>query len=160
MIALRLMTIAALAFSSFSSLKSEIVEIPEIKCESIEREKHWEYTGHQLTCHFHTPPDYEFFKFSSQGLESVTALDYCYRNKNVAKLPIKVSESFPQLITYRAQECSIEKLAKKNFDGLHRLLQLYFSGNKISVIEPGSFDDLTALNQLALSKFGCKVPSE
>lgn len=146
------MTIAALAFSSFSLLRSEVVEI---QCKSIESESLWavwEYTGRQLTCNFRAPSDYDIFKFASQGLESVTALDYCFKNKNVTKLPIKVSESFPQLITYRAEGCSIERLGKKHFEGLHRLLQLYFAKNEISVIEPGSFDDLTALNLLALSK--------
>lgn len=148
--------IATLALSSLCAVSSEIVEV---QCDSINRFE-WDRSGYQNTCHANITWNYDSgdFKFPSQGLAAITALSF-YEN-HITQLPIKVSESFPHLITYRVQICPITKLAKKNFEELENLRQLILSNNKISVIEPSTFDDLTALNHLALSKSRCDNSTE
>ncbi|KAG5669790.1 hypothetical protein PVAND_000083 [Polypedilum vanderplanki] len=77
---------------------------------------------------------------------------YSCNVENVIKfLPIKISDTFPNLLTIRAEYKSISKIRKENLKNLNKLRFLDLTGNKIETIEAGSFDDLVELISLGMS---------
>jgi Leucine-rich repeat (LRR) protein len=83
--------------------------------------------------------------------ESITGLDFDDNNK-ISFLPIKVHETFPNLLLYTASKCSLTKITKKNFEGLSKLKGLWLGTNQITTINDDTFEDLVSLKRLYLSK--------
>lgn len=75
------------------------------------------------------------------------------RNKMVKYLPIKVSKSFPNLVSIYAASCFIKEIEKANFAKLKDLKYLNLNGNQISKISDDLFEDNTALEWIWLRKY-------
>lgn len=71
-------------------------------------------------------------------------------NKNIAFLPIKVYQNFPNLLGYNAQNCAINEITYANFKNLNELQALILSENKIVFIHSNTFNDLHKLQDLML----------
>lgn len=91
------------------------------------------------------------FTISSFRDESIARLDF-FSNRNIFYLPVNVSESFPKLSFYNAQNCSIKFISNKNFKGMFELKKLYLDNNGIEKICSDTFEDSLVLEWLTLGK--------
>ena len=66
-------------------------------------------------------------------------------------LPENIVESFPALIGYLINNCSIKTVKGKHFKGLNKLETLFLERNEIETIDGDSFKDLTKLDFLNLA---------
>lgn len=82
----------------------------------------------------------------------VTKLDLS-DNRNIEFLPISPLESFPNIVRYDAARCSIKEILKRNFAGLVILLYVHLQENQIRAISSDTFEELTKLQTVDLSKF-------
>lgn len=74
------------------------------------------------------------------------------RNNMIFYLPIKIAESFPNLLALSAWDCSLKEISRKNFENLSKLKQLILYRNEIETIFYDTFADLIALEYLNLRK--------
>lgn len=81
--------------------------------------------------------------------ETVKGIDF-WGNKGIKFLPVKVSESFPNLLAYGAGMCSLTKISKANFKNMSKLKVLFLYRNQITTINSDTFEDLVALEWLDL----------
>jgi Leucine rich repeat len=84
--------------------------------------------------------------------KSITGL-YMSENKKIVLLPVRVAQTFPNLLAYSAERCTIKRIWKKNFVRLKKLKQLVLNHNQIERIISGTFEDLISLQLLFLSNF-------
>lgn len=73
-------------------------------------------------------------------------------NKKIEFLPYKIYMQLPNLINYRAFDCSIKQIARENFENLSRLEVIWLSWNKIQRISGNTFKGLERLKKVYLSK--------
>lgn len=71
-------------------------------------------------------------------------------NKKIHYLPEKVAETFPNLLIYYAQGCSLKEVSKVNFENLIKLRMLILNWNRIEMICSDTFEDLKSLEHLEL----------
>lgn len=76
----------------------------------------------------------------------------CSDNKKIKFLPIKMAETFPNLLFYNGRNCSIKELKKKHFENLSRLEVVSFGSNRIETIYSDTFENLTSLQAIDLGK--------
>lgn len=76
-----------------------------------------------------------------------------FRASNVFFLPVKVAETFPNLIVYQISKTSLRKISKRNFKRLYKLKDIYLVDNKVEIIFSDTFEDLVNLKKLKISKF-------
>lgn len=81
----------------------------------------------------------------------VTGLNF-RSNKNIFLLPRNVHLSFPNLLEYDADSCSITKIVGANFKGLKTLKYLDLESNQIESIPSKTFEDLVSLERLDLGE--------
>jgi Leucine rich repeat len=74
------------------------------------------------------------------------------RNQKAEFLLVQVSESYPNLESYRVAHCAVSEVSKDNFAGLNKLKYLSLSHNEIERIDRNTFEDLISLEKLYLSK--------
>lgn len=125
----------------------------DIQCEIVENHT-WEdsYGGVMKTCFIQTLTiDSTGFSISTPADATVRALNLG-SNENLHFLPEKTAEKFNNLELYFAYDCRIESIAKINFIGLEKLLQLHLDFNQIEVIADNVFEDLKLLEVLELGK--------
>lgn len=96
------------------------------------------------------------FTISGQEDESVLLFDSS-RNHNVEYLPIRISNQFPNLVTYDADRCAIKEISKSNFENLFHLRMLNLIGNRLKIIVSDTFRDLVSLESLLLGKYLCLI---
>lgn len=118
--------------------------------------RNWDWpqpVGDQKTCSMFGGAmiDSPEFTIKSAKDETVTGL-FFFANPRVSFLPVKVYESFPNLIGYLANGCSIRKISKENFKNLSKLKMLGLSINQIQTIPSNAFEDLTSLQELYLGE--------
>lgn len=77
-------------------------------------------------------------------------------NKKIFFLPIKVADSFPNLVVLSAWGCSLTKISKENIKDLRKLTFYTLTGNKIENIPSDAFEGLTSLEWLWLDSNGLK----
>lgn len=131
---------------------SSKAEASQLRCEKTENVG-WGDVGTQKTCRMKEiseinspssiislPPD-----------NSVTGLDLGY-NKKINHLPIKVYETFPNLVLYMANDCSLKTISRLNFENLTKLKSLWLSNNQIEKVDSRIFESLLSLQWLHLSK--------
>lgn len=123
----------------------------ELKCDAVKSHNYYN-VGVLKTCFVQTKTAIlvDTVTFAQKD-ETIKALDLL-NNLQISFLPIKVFENFPQLVTYKAEQCSIKSLSNTNFVKLHELKQLRLGGNKIESIGDNTFEGLIALEYLDLSK--------
>lgn len=92
------------------------------------------------------------FTFSGLEDESVLLFDSA-RNQNVEFLPIRISNKFPNLVSYNADRCAIREISKTNFANLFHLRMLNLIGNRLEIIKSDTFKDLVNLESLLLCKY-------
>lgn len=83
--------------------------------------------------------------------ENIAGVNFSY-DKKIRFLPVKISETFPKLIKYFAFGCSLTEVYKIHFENLNKLKSLVLGSNQIEKISSNTFDDLTSLEHLNLSK--------
>lgn len=79
------------------------------------------------------------------------------RYLNVKYMPNKVGNTFNKLKILILRDCGLKKLSKDDFVTLEELFEIQISGNEISSIDAGVFDELTLLKSLNLSENKIKV---
>lgn len=84
--------------------------------------------------------------------EDVGGIDFNY-NKAIEYLPYKIYMQFPNLVTYRAQSCSVKGISKENFEQLNRLKNINLESNRIEKISGNTFKGLEKLLDVNLRKF-------
>lgn len=106
-----------------------------------------------MTCYIEHSDIVEFKnnQLSVNKDEEVTGLSMAW-NKNLISLPENLNEIFPQLTAFDADCCNVQKVSKKNFAGLKKLKNLKLNSNPIEEIYDDTFEDLTSLEYLHLSK--------
>lgn len=72
-------------------------------------------------------------------------------NKKIFYLPVRLDETFFNLIAYFADSCSLTIITKENFANLRSLKFLLLADNQIQVIRSETFQDFTSLETLKLS---------
>lgn len=101
--------------------------------------------------HVHTPD----YSFASDQRYSNFEVMLIMHQRNVEFLPVSVHETFPNLKFYLVMNTPIQKITKKNFEKMYKLLGLTLSNNQIEVIRSDTFDDLTNLKELKISMYLC-----
>lgn len=122
-----------------------------VSCENIGYEN-WTHANRQKTCYIKitttiTTPTTSI----TAPTESVLGLSL-WENKKISYLPVKVAESFPELLVYGAAGCSVTRISKENFINLRRMKRLDLSNNQIALVPNNAFEDLVALEWLQLRK--------
>lgn len=124
----------------------------QISCESVKNGSWWDPVNTVHTCFMDAKTSID-----SEGTSiwpkdaSVKGLQF-HENKKIKFLPVKVSESFPDLLALSAIKCSLETIKKANFEGMVKLKVLRLEHNQISTIYSDTFKDLIALDKLDLGK--------
>lgn len=77
-------------------------------------------------------------------------------NRNVTFAPVKLALSFPDLLGYSLNSCSIKSVSKIHFENLRKLKSLYLGSNPIEIIYSNTFEDLVSLTHLHVSKFSLR----
>lgn len=88
------------------------------------------------------------FKFA--GNDETVYVIWFSSNGKIKYLPIQVSNSFPNLEIYNAENCTISEISKENFENLHNLQTLNLAGNQIEVVPDDAFEDLSILDRIDL----------
>lgn len=88
--------------------------------------------------------------------ESLTEL-MILNNRKILFLPIEVAKSFPNLLLYSVSDVPVKNIAKINFANLSKLIKLYIYSLQIETIYSDTFEDLTSLEVLILSKLNLIV---
>jgi Leucine-rich repeat (LRR) protein len=124
----------------------------EVNCEEV-KDKYWNFVGDVKSCFMRvkTSIAYDDSVIDSPRNETIRALTF-EQNRKILYLPVEIAEVFPNLEAYAAWECSLETVSNKNFKNLRQLKLLNIRNNKISTIEIDTFEDLTQLRELHLSK--------
>lgn len=94
-------------------------------------------------------PDNSFIADTNYASLEVLYVRY---QRSIDFLPVLVHESFPLLKFYFVINTSVQKICKKNFEEMSKLVQLYLLGNQIEVIKSDTFDDLISLRRIYISK--------
>jgi hypothetical protein len=131
-------------------------ESPQVSCESISI-GYWPIYGtsskSMQTCFIQTfKIDSRDFVLGNGRNETIKGL-WFPGNKKVEFLPTKVLSVFPNLEAFSAPRCSIREISKENFVGLSKLEYLSLSGNQIKTVRSGTFEGLSSLTTVWLSKF-------
>lgn len=118
-------------------------------CESMGAEN-WTHAGRQKTCYikFTTWINSTGCSISSTR-ESTTGLSF-WGSKKIYFLPVKVAESFPNLLVYGANACSVRTISKENFKNLNKMIRLDIGHNFIETVPTDTFEDCIALEWLQM----------
>lgn len=133
-----------------ASVKKEEEEEKGIKCEWV-----GSYNTYSDACCYmkgKTIINESSMELAKRNETFIDALNF-NMNKKIQFLPIRVSETFPQIIQYLANRCSIKTISKSNFEGLDKLTDVLLGGNQIEVIPTDTFEGLVNLVYLDFCKF-------
>lgn len=124
----------------------------QITCEKIKEYNSDIYDiGIINTCHmYETKIESEDVTISDVD-DTVEGYDNAF-NRKIKFLPVHIADSFPNLVAFLANGCSLKSLSAESFKNLSKLRLLYLHFNFIEAIDDGTFDDLKALEYLSLSK--------
>jgi hypothetical protein len=126
----------------------------EVPCEAI-KQREWEWTIDNFikTCFMddETIIDGDNFTISSPISTKVSGL-LLEHNQNVKFLPVKVAETFPNILGISAFDCKIKQISKANFENLHKLTEIHLHGNMIETIYSNTFEDLVSLEVIFLGR--------
>lgn len=125
----------------------------QVACETIGSES-WTHVGPQKTCYIKVNTWINSTSCTILTVrETVTGLSF-WQSKKIYFLPIKVDVTFPNLITYGANGCSIKTIYKDNFKNLGRMKRLDLGNNQIESVPTNAFEDCVNLEWL---QFGEKT---
>lgn len=125
-----------------------------VPCEKIEESRFgWAGINSVTSClmNISTVIDSEGFTITTPVTMSVEGLS-SFGNRKIKFLPENLAEKFPKLLIMWAQSCSIEKITKKNFQNLNKLLGLAIGDNRIEKIASDTFGDLLSLTHLYMGE--------
>lgn len=126
-----------------------LAERKQISCEEI---KKWDSFDNGLACIMNDSAKIDLMRFRIlPGSNEPMAL-YLKKNKKIFYLPIRLQESFPEIIRIEADHCTIKSISYENFKGLRKLVLLDLRYNRIESIVKNTFDDLVSLKWLWLRK--------
>lgn len=123
-------------------------ESVEIECESFRDKNNFEFCMMDEK----TAINATNFVIAELKDEDIGGIDFNY-NKAIEYLPYKIYMQLPNLVTYRAQWCSIKQISKQNFEELRRLKNILLNNNKIQKISGNTFRGLEKLIEIDLSEF-------
>lgn len=133
-------------FTSFEGDKAK-----EISCEEVRDD--WDNSiGPIKTCFTQRTVAINELGTTVSNLD-VTIKGLTFQSYRFYFLPDNVTENFPDLLVYRANDCSIKAISKRFFRGLTKLKILHLGSNKIEKISTDTFEDLAELKELFLCKF-------
>jgi hypothetical protein len=107
-----------------------------VECELVE-EKRWEGSSvRMMTCFMTDQASINSigFTISTPRDENVKGLSFD-TNRNIFYLPENVNATFPNLVIYNAQCCSLTSISYKNFAGLNKIMELYLDENLIQIVD-------------------------
>lgn len=124
----------------------------KVSCEKVES-LNWNYVGAQKTCYMDrvTKIDSPNFAIQDSQDDTIGGLRF-YMNAKISFLPIKVFKSFPNIVIYNAEGCSIASTSHDNFEKLGKLKVLLLNDNEIEKLDAYIFDELVSLEWLVLRK--------
>jgi hypothetical protein len=124
-----------------------------ISCFSINPNEKWNFVGVQKTCAMNTNLvlNSTIPIFSGPKDETITGLHF-RKNRKVSILPQRVHETYPNLVVYGAESCSVKEIAREHFEKLTQLRRLNLESNQIFEVKQGVFDDLIAMEYIGLSE--------
>lgn len=73
-------------------------------------------------------------------------------NSRIQFLPENLHDVFPNLMAFSASYCSLTIISRENFRQLYELRELHLDFNQIEKVEMNTFEDLTKLRVITLSK--------
>lgn len=79
-----------------------------------------------------------------------------HNQRRIEFLPVLVHETFPHLIAYSVDNTPIRSISKKHFEKLHELEILRLEGGLIEAVRSNTFEDLTKLKKISISKITYK----
>jgi leucine-rich repeats and immunoglobulin-like domains protein 1/3 len=125
----------------------------QVSCENVEHRSVPELKTSFLSCMMNTKTSidlsgYEIGGAVNQSIEGV----FFDGNKNINHLPIKVSEKFPNLVSYSSCQTNLTQISRENFKKLVKLQRIALTSNRISSIASESFKGLINLEFIYLSK--------
>lgn len=123
----------------------------ELSCENIGSVRWSDPIGEVKTCNMYSTSIESKEMTISPKDETVKGL-HVATNIRIKFLPVRISEIFPYLLGYSAHGCSLTKITKENFKSLNKMKLLWLHDNQILVINSDTFEDLTELTMLCLSK--------
>lgn len=128
------------------------VSSTQLPCEEINVDT-WNYVDEQVTCSLQRTTSID-----SPGTDLIAAEEdkigaiYFSSNKNISFLPDGPYENFTNVVAFAASACSLTSVYKSNFQNLKGLIRLDLDENQIEEIATNTFEDLTSLQFLWLSK--------
>lgn len=124
----------------------------KVSCEKVES-LNWNHVSAQRTCYMDrvTMIDSPTIAILDSHDDTIGGLRF-YMNAKISFLPIKVFKSFPNIVVYNAEGCSIKSTSHENFEKLRRLKVLLLNDNEIEKLDAYIFDDLVSLEWLVLRK--------
>lgn len=124
----------------------------KVSCEKVES-VNWNNVNAQRTCYMDrvTTIDTPNFGIQDSLDETIGGLRF-YMNTKISFLPIKVFKSFPNVVVYNAEGCSVKTTSRENFEKLGKLKVLLLNDNEIEKLEAYVFDELVSLEWLVLRK--------
>lgn len=130
-----------------------VASAEQIQCEKKEIQFfHIRGIGDQQTCWMRTSK-IDSNDTTIEADEAITALEFEV-NKDILFLPVGVGISFPHLIQYSANGCSVKTIVKDNFQGLSELVILFLQYNKLETVNSDTFEGLISLRYLFMSMQG------
>lgn len=104
----------------------------EVSCEKVDNESYWweDAKRNVRTCFMQTTTSIDEPETTiSTRDSSVKGLNLSVNSK-ILHLPINVNESFSNLEEYHASSCAVKEITKRNFNGLNKLKNLYWTMTK------------------------------
>lgn len=129
-----------------------------IACEKIDK-IHWIHIYKQKVCIMQQGTTIDSDDSIIQQTDSSISALWINSGKNIWFLPVRVAETYPNLIGYAANSCSVTKISKKNFEGLEKVKALWLTSNQIEKIPSDTFDDLISLEFVDLDQNKIKFMS-
>lgn len=123
----------------------------EVKCETIAVESDWPTLINLCNMTKTTSIPSKDYTISSEPDANMGIIRFD-NNKKISYLPTKIAEKFPNVNKIYASSCSIKEVSNENFKSLSKLKALFLGNNEITKINKNTFEGLTSLEALGLSK--------
>lgn len=125
----------------------------ELACEEIHGRHSWVHVGYQVVCkmEWKTSIFSQDVVTSPQVDEVITGVSF-WHNRKVQFLPLNVGKTYPNLIGYMPEACSLTSISRVHFQNMTNLRALWLNENQIEQINGDTFSDLPKLEWIRLGR--------